>query len=140
MFTCRHFRAIKPTRATPQSAGHDLHATEDGVIEAGKRMLIGTGISWSKEYINHLTGAYGLIKERSSHANKYGITALAGVIDTDYKGEIKVILLNTGDKPFHFQTGDKIAQMIIMPYINAVNEQIDSEERTGGFGSTDKTH
>ncbi len=136
MFTCIHHKATLPVRGTKQSAGYDFSALKGGVVYAGSRLCIETGIRWSSHSKEALAGHWGLLKERSSHANAFGLTVLAGVIDADYQGEIKVILLNTGKMDFRFKAGDRIAQMIVMPYVNVSNEGVLSEERTGGFGST----
>lgn len=129
--------AKNPTRGTELSAGHDFYATESGTIEAGKRMMISTGIGWNFEIMQDM-GLVGILKERSSHAYKFGINLLAGIIDADYPDEIKVILLNTGDKPFVFEAGDKIAQMVITQFAYATDDEVVDQERTGGFGSTGK--
>ncbi len=127
--------AIIPKRGTKASAGHDFYALTGGRIEPNQRCHIKTGIGWSGQMHDDL---YGHLKERSSHASKYGLLLLAGVIDADYPDDIVVILLNTGDKTFEFEKGDRIAQMMVLPYAHSVEEELVSEKRVGGFGSTDE--
>tara|TARA_R110000744_G_scaffold377199_1_gene492014 strand:- start:903 stop:1508 length:606 start_codon:yes stop_codon:yes gene_type:complete len=127
--------AILPKRGTKASAGHDFYALTGGRIEPNQRCHIKTGIGWSGLMEDFL---YGHLKERSSHASKYGLLLLAGIIDADYPNDIVVILLNTGDKTFSFEAGDRIAQMMVLPYAHAVDEAFIVEKRTGGFGSTNE--
>lgn len=127
--------AIIPKRGTKASAGHDFCALEGGCIKPNQRLHIKTGIGWS-ELMNE--ALYGHLKERSGHASKFGILLLAGVIDADYTDDIVVILLNTGEVDFNFKAGDKIAQMMVLPYAHSVEEELVDGIRIGGFGSTDK--
>lgn len=129
--------AILPKRGTKASAGHDFYALTGGRIQPNQRCHIKTGIGWSGLMMPEL---YGHMKERSSHASKYGLLLLAGIIDADYPDDIVVILLNTSDKTFSFEAGDRIAQMMVLPYAHAVDEAFIKEERTGGFGSTDEVN
>ena len=127
--------AIIPKRGTKASAGHDFYALTGGRIEPMQRCHIKTGIGWSGLMHNEL---YGHLKERSSHASKFGILLLAGVIDADYPDDIVVILLNTGTETFSFEKGDRIAQMMVLPYVAATDEELISDQRVGGFGSTNE--
>ena len=124
-----------PKRATPGSAGYDLCAVEHVVIAPGKRALIKTGIK-----IEGMPQTmYGRIAPRSGLAFKYGIDVMAGVIDSDYRGEIGVILYNSGDQQFEVKVGDRIAQMIFeqISYVYISEGKIgDTERGAGGFGST----
>jgi dUTP pyrophosphatase len=124
------------TRANPTDAGMDLAASEDKSIPPLSRAIISTGIS-----IEIPAGYYGRIAPRSGLALKYGIDVLAGVVDSSYRGEIKVILYNTDkEEIFSVRQGDKIAQMIIEKHYNfdlLETEDLSSTERgSGGFGST----
>jgi dUTP pyrophosphatase len=81
-----------------------------------------------------------MIRPRSGLAAKHGIDVLAGVIDSDYRGEVRVILINHGDAPIHVKAGDRIAQMVIQEYARMipveVEELTDTARGDGGFGST----
>jgi len=130
---------VLPRYATEQSAGLDLTATEHVVIEPMKIALISTGICIA------LTQGYEMqIRPRSGLALTYGVTVLnaPGTIDADYRGEIKVILINLGEKQYQVQKGDKIAQAVVCKYeqVNLVLvENLDDTERgSKGFGSTGK--
>lgn len=123
-----------PHRQTPGAAGFDLHTTEDVVVPVGSRTMVPTGIAVALP-----AGTVGIIKDRSSEAWKHGITTMAGVIDDDYRGEIKVILHNLGEQPRYYKAGDRIAQLVVTIYLPAageVKELPDSERGEGGFGST----
>jgi dUTP pyrophosphatase len=129
----------RPFYATSHAAGADLRAAvnEDVVIEAGKHALIKTG------FIMALPDNYeAQIRPRSGMALKHGVTVLnsPGTIDADYRGEIGVILVNHGSKPFTVQRGDRIAQMIIAPFVQANFQQVpelsETKRGTGGFGSS----
>ena len=128
-----------PTYATEQSAGMDLSAALEEAIElgAGDRSLIPTGLS-----IALPPGYEAQIRPRSGLAIKHGVTVLnsPGTIDADYRGEIKVVLINHGKEPFTIERGMRIAQMVVERYETVGWEVVDSlEESTrgaGGFGST----
>lgn len=126
-----------PKYQTPASVGCDLHSHEDAVIKPGKRALVSTGL---KLEIPYGIGAY--VCPRSGLAIKNGITVLnaPGVIDSDYRGEIKVILHNAGEEEFYVKKGDRIAQLIFFPIIQAIfqrSEELSETDRgEGGFGST----
>jgi dUTP pyrophosphatase len=117
------------------NAGFDLYATEEGSIAPNERMMVPVGIctSFSPEY-------YMRVAPRSGLAVKSGINVLAGVIDSSYRGEWKVILHNTSTNYFHFEIGDRIAQAIPekisteeFTFVERLN---DTERGAGGFGST----
>lgn len=132
-----------PEYQTEGSAGMDLHAAiqEDIVLMPGERKLIPTGI---KIALPH--GFEAQIRPRSGLAIKYGIGMpnSPGTIDSDYRGEICVILINWGQTPFHIKRGDRIAQMIIAPVSRVQWEPVsilpDSTRGPGGFGHTGTSH
>ncbi|MEY4741449.1 MAG: hypothetical protein RL672_199, partial [Actinomycetota bacterium] len=120
-------------------AGADLRCTKDAVIPAGQRMLLPTGVS-----IALPDGYVGLVHPRSGLAAKHGITVLnaPGTVDSGYRGEILVTLLNTSDTPFEITRGDRIAQLVIQQYETAkfieVEELPGTERGDTGFGSSGK--
>ena len=135
-----------PVYATEHSVGVDLRAAIDSSLYllSGERTLIPTGIA-----IALPVRCEAQIRSRSGLSLNYGLAVLnsPGTIDTDYRGEIKVILINHGQKPFVIHRGDKIAQMVIAPYIKAhLNltktlpklpvKASDQERGDKGFGST----
>ena len=128
-----------PTYGSPCSAGADLYACIDGemVIAPGKTALVKTGLSMELE-----DGFVALIYARSGLATKRGLAPAnkVGVIDSDYRGEIMVALHNHSDVEQVISNGERIAQMVITPYIKAdfseVDELSDTERGAGGFGST----
>jgi dUTP pyrophosphatase len=126
-----------PVRATRGSAGFDLLASNDEpiIINPGKRALVPTGL-----VIELAEGFEAQIRPRSGLAWKNGITLLntPGTIDSDYRGEVKVIVINLGDDPFTVNKGDRIAQMVIAKYLECNLEEagkLSSTRRgSGGFG------
>ena len=125
------------TRGSCNSAGLDLSSNENGIIEPLSRVMISTGL-----IIKIPDNYYARIAPRSGLALNYGIDVLAGVIDSDYRGEIKVILYNTDkNNNFYYKKGDKIAQLIIEKYydfeIKVVENLDDTQRGINGFGSTD---
>jgi dUTP pyrophosphatase len=128
-----------PRHQTPGSAGMDLSAAIEKflVIEPGKRALIPTGFS-----IALPIGTEAQIRPRSGLALKNGITVLnaPGTIDSDYRGEVSVLLINHGEKLFTISRGDRIAQMVIAEVLRVklveVAELSKSSRNTGGYGST----
>lgn len=130
-----HIAARWPTRANPGDAGYDLYALEDQPIHPGGRAVIRTGISLAIP-----EGYYGRIAPRSGLAVKKGIDVLAGVVDSTFRGEIGVVLINLGRDLFEVRTGDRIAQLIIERYHDVNWEVVDtlpeSARAAGGFGST----
>lgn len=133
--------AILPTYGTEFSAGADLYACLEApvVIEPGKTYLVPTGLSLAIP-----EGFAGLIYARSGLATKRGLAPAnkVGVIDSDYRGELFVSLHNHSDAPQEIAPGERIAQMIITPYVAAdfvVTEELSETVRgAGGFGSTGK--
>jgi dUTP pyrophosphatase len=130
-----------PHYATALSAGMDLRAnlSESIVLKPHERILVPTGLS-----IALPEGTEAQIRPRSGLAFKHGITVLnsPGTIDADYRGEIKVLLINLSNENFTIENGERIAQMIIAKYEtvtwNLVNALESSERGTSGFGSTGK--
>lgn len=130
-----------PTRATEYSAGFDLCSNVDTQLEPGEHKAIGTGFN-----IGLRNGTVGLVTPRSGMALKHGVTVLnsPGTIDSDYRGELMVILINHGKEPFVITKGMRIAQLVITEYnyphrmaLAELNELPEVEsKRTGGFGST----
>lgn len=130
---------IIPKYQTSEAAGFDLHSVEEKVIKAGKRDVVKTGLALA------LPKGYELqVRPRSGLALKNGITLpnSPGTIDSDYRWELMVIILNTGDEDFAIKKGDRIAQAVIKEILQAdfaVVDELDSTERgAGGFGSTGK--
>ena len=130
-------KAILPTRGTEKSIGYDLYATEDFIIGELGRDLIPTGIAMQLP-----PNAYGEIAPRSSLALYEGIQTGAGIIDEDYRGEIKVLLFNLSKEVYYGRKGDKIAQLIIhdITYypIQEVKDLQETKRGNKGFGSTGK--
>jgi len=129
-------KAVVPTQGSSEAAGYDLYAAEDIVVYSMSRALIKTNIS-----IAIPEGYYGRIAPRSGLAFKFGIDVLAGVIDSDYRGDIGVILFNTStSSEFKVKAGDRIAQIIIEKCHNVhwdVDKDLDNTNRKDdGFGST----
>lgn len=128
-----------PRFMTSGAAGMDLYANvaEEVVIAPGKIKLVPTGIS-----IAVPEGYEAQIRPRSGLAIKHGISLVntPGTIDSDYRGEINLIMINFGDKPFIIKRGDRIAQMVInkieIPNIIEVEKLDETNRGTGGFGST----
>ena len=134
-------RAILPTYGSPSAAGADLYALIDNEItlEAGQTTLVHTGIAMEIP-----EGFVGLVYARSGIATKRGLAPAnkVGVIDSDYRGEIMVALHNHSDKPQSIAVGERIAQLVIAPYLTANFVETENLEDTlrgeGGFGSTGK--
>ena len=134
--------AVIPKAATGGSAGMDLYACLDAdvTIKAGERALIPTGIAIALPDNSYVAYIYA----RSGLAIKSGITLsnCVGVVDSDYRGEVKVGLINLSDSDYTVTNGDRIAQMVIapviVPEIAEVDELDETERADGGFGSTGK--
>jgi dUTP pyrophosphatase len=130
-----HPDARLPERATPLSAGLDLHTIDAVQIEPFGRVECHTGLS-----VEVPEGWYGRVAPRSGLAAKFGIDVLAGVIDSDYRGEIVCVLINHGDSSVTMNAGDRIAQLIVESISLATAEWADTLASTdragGGFGSS----
>ena len=133
-----------PAYASEYSAGMDLRAdlTESVVLQPFERKLIPTGL-----FIELPADCEAQIRPRSGLALKHGVTVLnsPGTIDADYRGEIRVILINLSQESFEIQPGERIAQMVIARFqqvklveVNALEELSDTERGTGGFGHCGK--
>lgn len=128
-----------PTYMTPGAAGLDLRAAIDAPVrlEAGERRLIPTGIR-----VAIPSGYEGQVRPRSGLAIRHGVTLLnaPGTIDSDYRGEVQVVLANLGTEPFTICRGERIAQMVIAPVARAQLVRVDALTETdrgaGGFGHT----
>jgi dUTP pyrophosphatase len=128
-----------PAYQTPHSAGMDLMASEALTLAPGERALVGTGLC-----IALPDGFEVQVRPRSGLAVKYGVTLVnaPGTIDADYRGEIRVLLINHGAEPFRVERGDRIAQMVVAPVSRAAWRETTVLPETvrgeGGFGSTGK--
>ena len=132
-----HPDAVLPSYAHPSDAGMDVRSVEDLTIAPGSRALVPTGL------VMLLPPMYeAQVRPRSGLALKSGITVLntPGTIDSGYRGEVGVILMNLGDVPFEVKKGDKVAQIVIAPVTQPTIEETDTIDSTdrgaGGFGST----
>ena len=127
--------AILPRYALPSDAGMDIFSDEDVIIQPKARGFVKTGIAMEFE-----PGYVALIWDKSGLALKKGIKTMAGVIEHTYRGEIGIVLYNTGEEPLEIKRGDKVAQMLFQPIISAeveeVEELTESIRGEGGFGST----
>ncbi len=131
-------RSVLPTRAHTHDAGLDLYAAEAQVIAPGERATVGTGIA-----VEIPPGHAGLVLPRSGLAHRHGIALVnaPGLIDAGYRGEIRVVLLNTDRREtFSVSVGDRIAQLVLVriqtPPVLEVDEVGESERGSGGFGSS----
>lgn len=130
-----------PAYETTGSAGMDLRAAvpdeEPMILKPGARALVPTGLCWAIPQ-----GFEVQVRPRSGLAAKAGVTCLntPGTIDSDYRGEVKVILINLGEEDFIIRRGDRIAQMVLAPVVQAGWLEVESLDETargaGGFGST----
>lgn len=127
-----------PSQANKGDAGLDLHCVEGFELEANARALIPLGFA-----VEVPSGYAMIIKDKSGLALNYGVTVLGGVIDSSYRGEVKVILQNLGDKVKSFESGDKVAQALVLNVEDnirpvPVTKLSSSNRGDGGFGSTGK--
>lgn len=127
--------ALLPRYAHPGDAGMDFFSDEEIILEAGQRKLISTGIAMQIP-----AGYVGLIWDKSGIATKFGIKTMAGVVDSSYRGEVKILLHNLSSEKFKIEKGMKIAQMLIQPVEQKKMIEVKELEETargeGGFGST----
>jgi dUTP pyrophosphatase len=138
ILTLPHGRGLTlPGQATDDAAGFDIPAAEELTIAPGSVAAVPTGFALAIP-----SGYEGQVRPRSGLALKHAVTVLnaPGTIDADYRGEVKVILINHGSEPFRIARGDRIAQLVIAPVTRAHFEQVNAlsqtERGTGGFGST----
>lgn len=130
-----------PAYETAQAAGMDLRAAvphdEPLILRPGSRFPVPTGLAFALP-----PGFEGQVRPRSGLAAKHGVTCLnsPGTVDADYRGEVKVILVNHGEEDFVIRRGERIAQLVIAPVVQGVWAEVDSLDDTvrgaGGFGST----
>ena len=124
-----------PTRGSPGAVGYDLHCSVDFNLDGLNHICVPTGISCQMP-----PGVYGRVAPRSGLAVKHGVHILAGVIDPDYTGEIKVLMCSLNGSTKRFQKGDRIAQLILerceVPPVVEVDHLSDTDRGAGGFGST----
>jgi dUTP pyrophosphatase len=130
-----------PAYETAQAAGMDLRAAvpddEPLTLRPGSRFPVPTGLAFALP-----PGFEGQVRPRSGLAFKHGVTCLnsPGTVDADYRGEVKVILINHGEEDFVIRRGDRIGQLVIAPVVQAAWAEVDSLDETlrgaGGFGST----
>jgi len=126
-----------PAYATSGAAGMDVVSAEDVTLAPGARHAVATGLA-----VAIPVGYEIQVRPRSGLALKHGITVpnTPGTIDSDYRGELKVILINLGDEPFAIARGDRVAQLVLAPVVQAAWNEVatlDATERgAGGFGST----
>jgi dUTP pyrophosphatase len=129
-----------PAYETEHAAGMDLRAAEAAILPPGGRALVATGFAIALPH-----GFEAQVRPRSGLAARHGVTVLnaPGTIDADYRGEIKVILINHGAEAFAIKRGDRIAQMIVAPVTQIkLNERAslsDTARGAGGFGSTGRS-
>jgi dUTP pyrophosphatase len=126
---------LLPEYSSLGAAGADLYANEAVTLGPGERYAVATGLR-----IEIPPGHAGLVWPRSGLAVRHGIDTLAGVIDSDYRGEVRVVLVNHGQQPFTIEPGDRIAQLVLQRVERAVfssaSELAGSLRGEGGFGST----
>lgn len=126
-----------PKFAYAEDAGMDVYACEDTILQPGGHAWIATGLKLAIP-----AGHAGLVWDKSGIAGTYRIKTLGGVIDTNYRGELKVALVNLGEKSYEVKRGEKIAQLLIQPVTHPDIIEVDLLEETdrgeGGFGSTGK--
>lgn len=138
-FVRENSRGLLPAYQTEGASGMDLLADLEGevVLPPGGRMLVPTGVA-----VAIPPGVEGQVRPRSGLAARSGVTCLntPGTIDSDYRGEIRVILVNLGEEPFVLRRGDRIAQLVFAPVLRAVLEESEALAETprgeGGFGHT----
>lgn len=130
-----HPAAKLPTRGSQDAAGLDLYSIEEVTLPSGGRAAVRTGLSVAVP-----RGFYGRVAPRSGLAVKHGLDVLAGVVDSDYRGEIMCALVNHGAAAFTLEAGQRVAQLIIEAIITPEpvwSEALDETARgAGGFGST----
>jgi dUTP pyrophosphatase len=129
--------ARPPARTRPGDAGFDLSAVEDFALAPGERAVVGTGVA-----IALPPGVAGLVVPRSGLAARHGISVVngPGLVDPEYRGELRVILVNLGAEPFAGHAGDRIAQLLLVPFaapvVRLVDELAATERGEDGFGSS----
>ena len=134
-FKSLHPAAILPVSGSEHAAGADLFCLEAFKLEPGERKAVPTGLA-----VEIPAGWYGRIAPRSGLADRYGLDTLAGVVDSDFRGELKVLLVNLGSQPVTFDPGQRIAQLIVERAARCVyvwsDELGETTRGDGGLGST----
>lgn len=124
-----------PRQQSMEAAGYDLCAAEPVTIYPGGRAAIATGFAFQIP-----AGMCGQVWPRSGMAVNRGIDTLAGLIDSDYRGEVKAVLINHGEDPVQIFAGDRIAQLVVVPCLQGIVREVEglgaTERGAGGFGST----
>ena len=132
-----HPDARIPEFAHPGDAGMDLYTPERVEILPGERKSVPIGLAFEIP-----VGYVGLLWDKSGLSHKHGIKSLGGVLDCGYRGDVNVLVMNLSDKPYVFEKGHKIIQMLIQPVMQPTIEEVDelsaSERGEGRFGSTGK--
>jgi dUTP pyrophosphatase len=134
-----HPRAHPPERTRPGDAGYDLRAVEDFRLGPGERAVVPTGLAVALP-----PGVAGLVVPRAGLAARHGLSVVngPGLIDPNYRGEVGVVLVNLGEQPYAGQAGDRIAQLLLVPFwapaVRVVEELAPSgdDRGAGGFGSS----
>jgi len=135
-----HFCGLLPTYQSSGASGCDVHASlkEPMILEAGKRALVPTGLC-----LEIPKGYEVQVRPRSGLAIKNGIALInsPGTIDSDYRGELKIIVINLGETRFEIKNGDRIAQLVLAPTVQCqfleASHLTETQRGAGGFGSTD---
>ena len=132
-----HPGAQAPARTRPGDAGYDLRCVEAFTLAPGERRVVPTGVA-----IALPDGVAGLVVPRSGLAARHGISVVngPGLVDPNYRGELRVVLVNLGEHPFEARPGDRIAQLLLVPFVapalRVVDELPGSERGADGFGSS----
>lgn len=130
-----HKDAKIPSYAYKGDAGLDLYIPESLIIKKGERKSVALGIA-----IEIPDGYVGILFDKSGLSHKYGLKSYGGIIDSGYRGEIHVGMMNLSDLDYEFKTGEKIIQILIIPIVQAevveVDDLSDSDRGTGAFGSS----
>ena len=134
-----HPDARPPTRTRAGDAGYDLRCVEPFALEPGERRVVGTGVAVALP-----DGTAGLVVPRSGLAARHGISVVngPGLIDPTYRGEVRVVLVNLGQEPYEGEAGDRVAQLLLVPFATPDARVVESlppsadDRGTGGFGSS----
>ena len=130
-----HKDAVIPHYNHDGDAGMDLYSVEDVILWPNEPVAVSTGIS-----VELPKGYVALVWDKSGLSLKEGIKTMAGVMDSNYRGEYKIVLMNTTNQYYYIDKGDKIAQLLIQPIIQAEVEEVkelsETSRGSGGFGST----
>ncbi len=132
-----HPDATLPARSRSGDAGYDLRCLEPFVLRPGERALVSTGLALALP-----PGVAGLVLPRSGLAHRHGVTCAnsPGLVDPNYRGELRVVLVNLGRETYRGHAGDRIAQLLLVPYwapeLRVVDELPESDRGAAGFGSS----